>query len=222
MSSHRLPGKMLMKIDELPLFEYVYRRCMQAGGVNKVVLATSEDRSDTVLAETAAARGFNVFRGPLKNVLKRYVTCARMENADVIIRVCGDSPFVDINLIRNLLDTFNSEDLDYASVDKNTCTEGLDSEIVSISSLEKVLSLSKAPGCYEHVTRHIRQNPHLYKMRLIDADRNLCGRNISLTVDTEDDLKVCNAIAQALFAQAGPDGFDFTTEDVARVVGELY
>ncbi len=221
MSSSRLPGKMLMQLGGLPLFEWVCRRCMTTGSVKKVVLATSEDESDTLLADKAVSLGFQVFRGSLNNVLDRYIRCAKSEKAEVVVRVCGDSPFVDTGLIKRLLDIYINNDLDYVSVDKETCTAGLDAEVVGLDALEKILSLSSDPDDLEHVTRHIRNHPDLYRVRLIDAGSKLCNGNLSLTVDTEDDLKMCDCIARSLNLQTGAGRFDFTTDDIARIVGEL-
>jgi len=221
MTSSRLPGKMLLKIGGVPLYEFVYRRCQQVRGVDKVVLATSVHSSDTLLVDAALGCNFNVFRGALHNVLERYVACGKRENADIVIRVCGDSPFVDVELVNHLLDLFSSEELDYISVNKNNCTNGLDSEVVSLSALEKILTLTNDPEDYEHVTRHIRQNQHLYKAKIIDADRKLCNGKISLTVDTEDDLRVCNQIAQSLDTETGSRRFDFTSSELSNIAAEL-
>lgn len=221
MSSKRLPGKMFKDIAGIPLYKYVYRRCQQAKGVDKVILATSIDISDNPLFESAIKDEFNVYRGPLDNVLKRYVSCAKKAGAKIIIRICGDSPFVDIRMIEELISHLIENNLEYVCLQKHKCVYGLDSEVVTLSTLEKILKLTNQPDDIEHVTCYIRKNPQNFKTKCLEYDLDPFDGNISLTVDTADDLKFCNRVAKGLVEKIGSYKFDFTTKDIFNIIENI-
>ena len=62
MSSSRLPGKMLMDIAGKPLVLHVLDRLSYAKEVDDIVLATTNNSADDLLAETAYKVGYKVFR----------------------------------------------------------------------------------------------------------------------------------------------------------------
>ncbi len=221
MSSTRLPGKMLMRINDIPLYKYVYMRCQQIKGIKNVVIATSTDESDDHFVQSAIRNGCKIYRGSLHNVLKRYISCAKEFKAENIIRVCGDSPFVDIKQIEIMLQKFIENSLDYISVIKDKCTHGLDSEIIRLSALEKSINLSDAPDCLEHVTLHIQQNPKFYRMERIPVDLDPFQGRISLTVDTADDIEICDSVATAVADKIGSDRYDFTSNDIFQAINTV-
>ena len=221
MSSKRLPGKMLMNIGDVPLYQYVYQRCQQVRGVDSVILATSADKTDDSLANSAEFKGFNIFRGSLSNVLGRYITCAQEAGADAIIRVCGDSPFVDVGKAEQLLANLYERELEYIGFRKNRCVKGLDSEAIRLSALQRSLELNDHPDNLEHVTHFMRQNFQIFRADWLDIDLDPFSGRFSLTVDTDKDLKFCQQIANALSREIGYEKFDFTTDDVFRIIKKL-
>ncbi len=222
MSSKRLPGKMLMNICNVPLYEYVYRRCQQVRGVDSVILATSADKTDDSIANSAKFQGVNIFRGSLSNVLERYISCAQEAGADAIIRVCGDSPFIDVRKAEQSLDNFYKRDLEYIGFRENQYVRGLDSEVIRLSALQRSLELNDHPDNLEHVTHYIRQNFQIFRADWLDIDLDPFGGRFSLTVDTAKDLKFCQQVANAMSREIGYEKFDFTTDDVFRIIKKLF
>ena len=210
-----------MNIAGMPLYEYVYMRCSQIEYVDEVILATSIDKSDDPLSKAASDNGFRVFRGSLNNVLERYILCAREAGADVIIRVCGDSPFVDIQRMGQMLNFLLNKRFEYVALLKERCLDGLDSEIVTLSALEKSLALADHNDDFEHVTHFIRRNPKSFKSKYVNIELNPFGDAISLTVDTAADLKFCNDVANGLAQDIDVGQFEFITEDVFRAISKL-
>ncbi len=221
MSSTRFPGKMLMRMNDIPLYKYVYKRCKQVRNIKNVVIATSTDVSDDPLAKSAIKNGCSIYRGSLQNVLKRYISCAREFKAENIIRVCGDSPFVDVEQIEMMLQKFIENSLDYISVIKNHCIHGLDSEIIRLSALEKTINLSDDPDYLEHVTLHIRKNTEFYRTEMMPVDLDPFQGDITLTVDTPNDFKLCDKVATALSDEIGADRFDFTSHDIYQAINTV-
>jgi spore coat polysaccharide biosynthesis protein SpsF len=220
MSSLRLPGKMMRPLWGLPLYFAVIERCSQTQGIDGVVLATSHETSDDILAQDAKRRGVCCFRGDLKNVLKRFLDCAEIHEIDTIIRVCGDSPFVDVEWISKAVKRFRKDPPDYVGWDKKLTIAGLDSEVVTKSALEKASSLVLSLEDKEHVTQFIRQNPRQFKTYLHGLDAwHQRQAHQSLTVDTADDYERIQNIAR----QLGPDGAVplFSTKEVLSCLVSL-
>ena len=60
MGSTRLPGKVMMKINEIPLIELLIRRLSNSKLINQIVLATSEEKNNLILSK-------NILKSDLKN-----------------------------------------------------------------------------------------------------------------------------------------------------------
>jgi spore coat polysaccharide biosynthesis protein SpsF (cytidylyltransferase family) len=216
MSSSRFPGKMMHDFGGVPLYEYVLERCLSIPGNVNVILATSEDDSDTALAEEASDKGYSVFRGSLNDVLGRFVDCCEAFGFQHVVRVCGDSPFVDIELIHKYHSDFTENQLGYLGFQKNYITAGLDFEIVSMELLVKIHKLlpESAPE-REHVTQFIRNNPQMYDLTLVsDEFLPILNDDVILTVDYKKDYEYQNKLATKLKSDYG---YSFTTQQLIKI-----
>ena len=72
MQSIRLPGKVLKKIKTKSLIEILFYRLSQSKKIDKIILATSENKENDILSKTVEKLGFEVFRGSEEDVLDRY------------------------------------------------------------------------------------------------------------------------------------------------------
>ena len=209
-SSGRFPKKMMQALGPIPLAEFVYRRCATSKRADVVAIITSLDKSDDELFNYCLSREIRVYRGSLDNVLERYVRAAESYAAPLICRVCGDSPFVDIELVDAMFDLLQEEKLDYLAPDKKICMAGLDSEVVTLGALKKSLSDSTAKDEFEHVTLHIKNNPDNFRVRYVKTElkpRDL--EAVTVTVDYPEDLVLCNKVLDLL-----GDGYSFRSETI--------
>ena len=76
MSSSRLPGKSLLKINGVPCVEMVINRVKKSKYINNIWVACSEHLSDDVLSNYLKLLNINIFRGSLNDVLSRYLSIA--------------------------------------------------------------------------------------------------------------------------------------------------
>lgn len=220
-SSSRFPRKMFAEIGGMPLFEFVYRRCLLAETIDpprRVVLATSDDPSDDKLAMSAIKKGFEVFRGSLNDVLNRFIACAEKYKADEIIRLCGDSPLVDVDLMNRLCKIRRAENLDYAAPRNGTFIPAFDSEVITLEALKKVDKNTKKAEDHEHVTLFIRKNPESFNCCFFDAGLMRSGlEKIHLTVDYEKDLELNNMIFKKLPEKYKKD-LNFTSKMILDIL----
>jgi glutamate-1-semialdehyde 2,1-aminomutase len=192
MGSTRLPGKVLKEINGEKLIEILFNRLSLSSKIDKIILATSENLENECLAETVQKMGYDVFRGSEIDVLDRYFHAAKRFGADTIVRISGDCPIIDPQLVDEVIRLYQENQLDYASnTDPPTFPDGLDTEVFSFSALEKAYGRAESSYDREHVTPFIRKNKEFKKKNYLN------GTDLSderWTVDEADDLKVIQKI----------------------------
>ena len=109
MGSSRLPGKSLADLGGYAVIDWVVQRSLMAHRVDIVVVATSADADDDPLAAHLESGGWHVVRGDLNDVLDRYATALGELPHDRLIRVTGDCPFVQPELIDAALDLLDGD-----------------------------------------------------------------------------------------------------------------
>jgi glutamate-1-semialdehyde 2,1-aminomutase/spore coat polysaccharide biosynthesis protein SpsF len=211
MGSTRLPGKMLAPLLDKPLITWVIERAKKAKLVDAVVLATSQEEKNKVLINAARKSGIECFAGSENDVLDRFYQCAKKFKARNIVRITGDCPLIDPQIIDEVITLFKDNELDYAcNVLPPTYPDGFDVEVFSFKSLERAWKEAKLPSEREHVTPYIWKNQDLFKRMTLKNNEDLS--KIRLTVDEKEDLVVVENILKKI-------GFDdFRLADVVRVI----
>ncbi len=105
--STRLRGKVMERIGNYTVLRHVVKRVQEA--IPLVVVAIPDTKENDVLEYVKVWDGVKVFRGPEEDVLTRYVGAAKLYDADVIVRVTADCPFIDPETIRQVADLCESE-----------------------------------------------------------------------------------------------------------------
>jgi spore coat polysaccharide biosynthesis protein SpsF len=113
----RLPGKVLKPLGDCNVTEFLLRRLKGVRNADCVILATSIDPRDTVLADTAEREGVIAFRGSEDDKLERYRDAARAYDVDFVIVVDGDDPFVSVRHIEALIEAQLAHSPDFVVYD---------------------------------------------------------------------------------------------------------
>lgn len=188
MSSRRLPGKALRPAFGKPLLEYLLERLRQSRKLGRIIVATSRDPSDQVIADYCAGRQIECYRGPLKNVALRFKEIVEGCGLDSFIRVCGDSPLMDWTLIDAGIEQFEKGEFDFVTNRlRRTFPKGETLEIMSADTFKKGYERMKTPEDFEHVTWHFYQSPELYRIYNLEAPIGDYS-NVNLCVDSAEDL----------------------------------
>lgn len=103
MGSTRLPGKILAPLAGRSMLALLAER-LRSAPVDEWWLATTEGPEDDVAEAWGFELGLRVFRGATEDVLSRFVAIGRETDAEWIVRVTGDNPFLDGGCLRALLD----------------------------------------------------------------------------------------------------------------------
>ena len=189
MASSRLPGKALRHIAGEPLIKRVINRVSKVKKLSTVVVATSNSKDDDRLVEYIQSLNIEVFRGAAHDVLNRAVSCASYLGVDKFIRINGDSPFIDPELLEKGIEMWREPNLDLISnVFPRTYPVGTSVEIIKTDSLKKILGLTADSCDREHVTRFFYRNPEKFRILNFESGRSEL-RKVRLAVDTEEDLE---------------------------------
>lgn len=193
LSSARLPGKVLREVAGETLLGYLLDRLARARRVGRIVVATSDQGDDDAVAAWCAACGVACRRGPLANVLQRFVEVATAEQAEAVLRVSGDSPLLDPAVVDAVVDLYEAQPCDLATnVFPRSFPRGQSAEVVRSGALATVLRETRDPEDLEHVTRAFYRDPGRWVIRNLAApvDRS----QVQLSVDTAEDLAAFAAL----------------------------
>ncbi len=199
-SSNRLPGKVLMKINNKTVLERVYERVSLATKCNKVIVATSNHQTDDAIYELCNQKNMNVFRGSLENVLERFYLCSKYYSASTIVRVTADCPLICPRTIDSALEKFNSNNFDYLSntcpPEKSSFPDGSDVEIFTFDALEKSYFNESKYKDNEHVTFQFWKDQSRYSSYIMTTPNDLS--DYRYTLDYPEDLEVIKFIYHEL------------------------
>lgn len=202
MSSTRLPGKSLRRMNGVPMLELLVERVGASWGGGPLVVATSDRPADDPIAAWCGRRGLPCVRGDLEDVLSRVVAALDRYRADVAIRLTGDNPLVDGRAVAAGLEAFRRRAGDGGAagvsnhLEDRTDPYGYCVEVVRAGALRALLASDPSPEEREHVTLGLRRRGRLESYGILPDDR----RSLRWTVDTEDDF----GYVERLFAELGP------------------
>lgn len=187
-TSSRLPAKVLLPIAGVPMAVLCAQRLGTTG--HEVVIATSSDRTDDVLAHTAGNWGVRVVRGSLVDVLSRFLLCVDdLADDDIVVRATADNPLPDGCFVDSLLTLFGSAKRGYmgTSSPADGLPYGLSAEVFSVGALRHVARATADRLDREHVTSSLRRQAGpvgtVLRGSIIPADLS----RLRATVDTLDD-----------------------------------
>ena len=199
MASTRLPGKVLAPIMGKPMVRRILDRMLLSRSLDRVVIATTTERSDDELVGFAEREGIEYHRGSVDDIAERLLGAAERFEADVLARIWGDCPFIDPLVIDEAVNKLLAEDLDYVSntvPGERTFPRGLDVEVYRRRTLESMRDGTRDGFYREFPLEYITQQPDRFRWDVIRNDRDLS--HIQLTVDYPQDLELARTIYSAL------------------------
>lgn len=113
--SSRLLRKVLADIGGRPLIAFLLERLRRCDVLDFIVLATTNQPDDDELVDLAESLGLNVVRGSEQDVLARFALAAASTTASTLVRVTGDCPLVDPDLLAQVISEFHLQGVDYLS-----------------------------------------------------------------------------------------------------------
>lgn len=190
-NSTRLPKKVLLKVNGKSLLAYEIERIRLAKKVDKIVVATTVNSEDDDVEALCKEISVDCFRGSENDVLDRYYQCSLLyPEYDGILRLTGDCPLIDPDVIDEVIAFFERGNYDFvnnAEDKKETYPDGLDTEIFSKKALHDAAQNATAVSDREHVVLYMIANEQ-NKIGYVQAPYDFS--HIRMTVDNEEDFSV--------------------------------
>lgn len=194
--SQRLPKKVLKKLSNTPMIEWVIKRVKKAKKIKSILLATTKNKKDDVLEKIALKNKIKIFRGNEKDVLNRFYEAAKPQKVNFILRICADNPFIDPEQIDFLIKKFKNKNFDYACNHQNRLNskyaDGFGAEIFTFDLLKKMNTFVTKKKQREHVTKYIWDNMKKFKILSIEAPPELSYPYLKFDVNTSTDYLSIN------------------------------
>lgn len=222
MGSTRLPGKIMKKILGKEIILWSYDRSVKSIA-DDIYIATSINKENNILENFFIDKNIKYFRGSENDLLDRYYKLCLHNNLnkdDVnIIRITSDCPFVDTNMINDMINFYKENNYDYIinHSDKGITPEGSGIEIINFKSLEYLWKNSCDPVFREHATgllsrttlfdNIIKKGEFIYKPHNLNLD---LVKNKKISIDTDLDYIKSVEIANHF------NNFDFNYQEILK------
>lgn len=193
MASTRLPNKILKKMNGISVVEHLISRLKKSLLIDDIVVLTSTNIENQPLCDVLTEKGIPFFRGSENDVLERFYLANQHYQADNIVRLTADSPFICSEIIDELIEEFNQKDAQYAYLSERFA-EGVDCEIIKATTLNEVAKKAERASEREHVTLYIFNN--LEEFNVIELQNETDDSVYRFTLDTLDDWQVIKKVAE--------------------------
>jgi len=171
----------------------VIDRAKRANAVDRIVVATTTDPSDQLVADLAREEGVSVVRGDVYDVLARFATVVHeFPETSVIVRITADCPFTDPSIIDDVVHTLKRRGADFVAnrlppPNPRTYPIGLDVEACTTQALLNAHLNARADHEREHVMPYLYREGSGHEVVVLNLADDLS--RYRWTVDTADDLR---------------------------------
>lgn len=197
-ASVRLPGKVLIKILDKTILEYVIERVKRAKQIDDVIVATTEKEEDIQIVHLANMLNAHAYRGSEEDVLDRFYRAATLFGAEHIVRVTADCPLIDPRIIDEVIGRYFDSGADYCSnVLEETFPDGEDVEVFSFDALRHAWGNANLMSEREHITPYIKKNPGIFKLANVKNNLDLSDKRWAL--DRKEDLEFIRTVIESLY-----------------------
>lgn len=195
--STRLPRKAFLKVGEKTILEHLIDRLSQTRKPDGLIVCTSTHQDDEAIARFAEKKGVKWFVGSEYDVLDRFIQAAERESADTVVRVTGDNPLTDPEIMDQMIQFHLTQKAEYTYTEDPP--RGTRSEILDLEAMRRAHRLAEYPSQTEYMTLYFRQ-PDFFKIAKFNVSEDSFRRpQYRLTIDTPEDLKLIKTLYNYLY-----------------------
>jgi spore coat polysaccharide biosynthesis protein SpsF len=208
MGSSRLPGEALKVVNGKTMLETMVYRLKKAKMVDQIVIATTVKPTDDIVVEEAKKLGLEWYRGSEDDVLSRYCYTVAAFEADIVIRLSSDCPFIMPEIVDEMVTEYLEHPHDLYSF---IYPAGSAIEVMSAQKLYWLYFITTEKSDREHVTYYFIRQPELFDVVEKDRveERFYSKRMFSFTLDTQEDFDLIQTVIDRI-------GIDFTYDELIR------
>ena len=187
MGSSRLPGKVLLPVRGKPLLQYLLDRLESANLGLPIVVATSSEPVDQQIFDFCEKQAVGCYRGSHLDVVSRFADIIDAHCLDAFIRLSGDSPLLDVEIIKKALEIMDDTIDLVTNIFPRSYPKGQSVEILSSVCFKDNMSRMLDKSDREHVTPFFYRNSEEFQIHNLLHEPSLA--NTSMAVDTPEDLE---------------------------------
>jgi len=193
MGSTRLPGKVLRPLAGRTVLGRVVRAAHESAVLDDLVIATTTEPADDAVVAEAQRLGVACYRGPVDDVLTRFLGALDEHPADAVMRFTADCPLLDPDIVALAATVWRAVGgLDYLSTAiSRTLPRGMDVEIVRAEAL-RLADRAATTHHRAHVTSYVYSHPQQYRVLGLTLPPDLS--DLRLTLDTVEDWNLVEAV----------------------------
>ncbi len=191
MGASRMPGKPMKLLGGQPMMRWVVDR--HRPYVDDIIIATTTNTEDDIIAATGAGWGIQVYRGSADDVLGRMYRAAQIMDAEAIVRGMACCPFIDCRLMTEAFTELERGEADLVGHHTpggqmaNFTGAGVFCVVWTFDVMDRINRQHHRLAEREHVTAGIFSRPMEFKIKLLPLPDNYdCG--VQLEVDTPEQL----------------------------------
>ncbi len=197
MNSSRLPGKMMKKILNKPIIDYLIDRLKVIKEIDQIIIATTKNKKDNLLVKFAKKKNLNFYRGSENNVLQRVVRASKKFQVKNIVSICGDNPILDPYIISKMIKVHKRYKYDCVTNSfVKSFPRGMDAVIIKQKLLQKSLKYGSSKLYKEHVTLYTNHNQKKFKVKNYRASKSTYWPELSVSLDEISDFKLIKNIIE--------------------------
>ena len=195
MNSSRLPGKVLKKVKNKNILEYVIER-VKSSRCDDLIVCTSVNNADNAIEDFCSKNNIKFYRGDENDVLGRFYNALKNKKDSTAVRITADNPLVDPEIINYLLEIHkknkNSVTTNYFS---KTFPNGTIISLIDFNVLSYMNKEFKENNVREHIVFGFNKLPKKFKFESVEAPSKWNRPDIKFDVDYEEDIVILNRIA---------------------------
>jgi len=191
-NSTRLYGKALLDIHGKPSLKYLIER-LETLFDKSLIIATSKENHDDPIEKFSMFNNIKCYRGSLNNVSERFKDAAKLLKKKYIVRITGDSIFLDMNLLKDIISQIDEKHLLFSNRISKTYPVGQTIDIVNIEEYIKYFPSFSTKDDLEHVTSYFFDNKSNFPIKNINNKLGVF-RSVSLGLDDLEDYKNANSL----------------------------
>jgi spore coat polysaccharide biosynthesis protein SpsF len=197
-SSTRLPGKVLRPLLGRPMLARQIERMRRSIRMEHLLVATSDHGSDDPIQALCEAEGVDCCRGNLEDVLDRFYQAAHRLAPLHVVRLTGDCPLIDPEIIDRVVEHHIQGAFEYTSNSvERTFPDGLDVEVMTFEALARMWRDAGKPSEREHVTPYLYNHPEQFRIGKVTQAHD--QSRMRWTVDEPADFEMITRIYEALY-----------------------
>ena len=198
MSSKRLPGKVLLRIDGSTIIDHIIDRLKKIRFKKKIILLTSQNKSDDPIVKYCIRNNLSFFRGNLKNVYMRYCDAIKKYKIKKFVRINADSPLIDPKIIDKAVSIFQKKNFDLVTNCMiRTFPKGQSVEIINSKIFLNNFKNIKSKKHREHIFLYYYKNRNKFKIYNFKLKKS--KNHLNQSIDTlKDYIKIKKFIEQKI------------------------